>query len=171
MDPGTPRDIGLLNELLCRAIGLGARVKRPKLFTTLARHRKLFRRWLVFASGLMPFGTLSRRDTEIVILRVGHRMGCAYEIRHHERLARAAGLRNDELVALGDDARGVPWSARDRSLIEFVDDLHAHRRVQPATWEALTAHFREDECIELCLLVGHYQMLAQTIETLGIEID
>jgi alkylhydroperoxidase family enzyme len=31
------------------------------------------------------------------------------------------------------------------------------------------AHLSETELIELCMLVGHYEMLAMTINSLGIE--
>jgi alkylhydroperoxidase family enzyme len=33
----------------------------------------------------------------------------------------------------------------------------------------MRAHLSETELIELCLLVGHYEMLAMTINSLGIE--
>ena len=40
-----------------------------------------------------------------------------------------------------------------------------------ATWAALRAHLDEREAIELCMLVGHYEMLATTIATLRIQTD
>src|SRR5438270_92593 len=74
--PGTRREIGALNALIVRAIGLATGGRPPNVFTTLARHRRLFRAWLRFAGRLMPRGTLPRADTELVILRVAHHCGC-----------------------------------------------------------------------------------------------
>ncbi|MDI3405229.1 carboxymuconolactone decarboxylase family protein [Streptomyces cavernicola] len=37
-----------------------------------------------FAARLMPRGTLPRRDTELIILRVSRLCDCAYEFTHHE---------------------------------------------------------------------------------------
>ena len=68
--PGTAADVGRVNWLIARAIGLVTRGEAPHVFTTLGRHRRLFRRWLRFAGTLMPGGKLPRADTELVILRV-----------------------------------------------------------------------------------------------------
>src|SRR5256885_6070053 len=128
IEPGTRREIGALNTLICRAIGLGARTGGPpNIFTTLARHRRLFRRWLRFAGKLMPGGSLPRRDTELVILRVSVVCGCDYEWGHHVRLGRRAGLSGEEIerVGAGPDADG--WSDHDRALLRAVDELHRDR--------------------------------------------
>src|SRR5439155_23891026 len=110
--PGTGAEIGRVNFLLARALGAATGGGPPNLFTTLARHRRLFRRWLRFAGALMPGGLLPRADSELVILRVAHNARCEYEWRHHERLARTAGLSVEEVqrARQGHDAAG--WSPR-----------------------------------------------------------
>ena len=77
---------------------------------TLARHRGLFRRWLWFAGGLMPGGRLSRRDTELVILRVAHNAGSEYEWGHHERIGRRVGLSAEEIARVREGAAAPGWS-------------------------------------------------------------
>jgi AhpD family alkylhydroperoxidase len=170
--PGTPAEIGPVNTLITRAIWRASRTDRPpNLFTTLARRRGLFRGWLMFAGRLMPGGTLPRKDTELVILRVAHNCGCEYEWRHHERLARTTGLTaNDIERARGD--RGAPeWSERQRALLWAADELHEGRELSDEVWAELSRHLTEPERIELCLLIGHYEMLAMTINSLRIEPD
>lgn len=170
--PGTPAEIGRVNALITRAIARASRTERPpNLFTTLARRRGLFRGWLMFAGRLMPGGTLPREDTELVILRVAHNCACEYEWRHHERLAQAAGLtRADVERARGDRADGA-WSERQRALLWAADDLHEHREISDAAWAEASRHFTDAELIELSLLIGHYEMLAMTINSLRIEPD
>ena len=98
LSPATRAEMGWLNTAIVEVIRRGARTQRaPNLFTTLARHRRLFRGWLRFAGALMPGGSLARRDTELVILRVAHNSGCEYEWRHHQRLGRRAGLSDAEI--------------------------------------------------------------------------
>jgi len=170
--PGSRAEIGAVNALLATIAGrVAGTAEPPHLFTTLARHRRLFRRWLRFAGGLMPRGTLPRRDTELVILRVAANCGSEYERSHHARLARRAGLTADEIarVAEGPDAPG--WSDRDATLLRAVDELHAGRRISDPVWAQLAAERSAVDLIELCLLVGHYEMLAMTIESLGIQPD
>lgn len=169
--PGKLRDIGLVNAIVVHAIGLATRSGPPNVFSTLARHRGLFRRWLVFASGLMPGGTLPRADTELAILRVAHLSGCDYEWDHHERIGRAVGLDARAIAGARTGADAAVHSPRQIAILRAIDQLHRMRRVDDPTWAGLRAHLDELAAMELCLLVGHYDMLAMTINTLGIERD
>jgi AhpD family alkylhydroperoxidase len=169
--PGDRRDVGLFTWGLSRVSGLVTRTSPPNLFLTLGRHRKLFRGWLRFAGRLMPGGTLPRRETELVILRVASLRGCDYEFEHHVRLGRRVGVRADDVarVVAGPSADG--WSERERTLLRAVDMLHVHRDLDDDTWAALRAHVDGREAIELVLLATHYEMLATTIATLRIQPD
>lgn len=169
--PGGRAEIGWVNAAIARLLGLAVGGRPPNLFTTLARQRRLFRRWLVFAGGLMPGGRLPRADSELAILRVAHNCGCGYEWSHHERIALGAGLTAEDVerVRLGGEADG--WSERRRLLLAAVDELHGGRRIGDATWDGLRALLDDAELIELCMLVGHYEMLAMTLNTLGVEPD
>jgi alkylhydroperoxidase family enzyme len=169
--PGTTREIGVLNGAIARAVGLATGGRPPNLFTTIARHRRLFRPWLRFAARLMPGGVLPRADSELVILRVAHNCGSEYEWRHHERLAATAGLDRAEIEA----ARAAPapeaLTPRRQLLLRVADELHADRDLSNATWDELRAQLSEVETIELCMLVGHYEMLAMTLNALRVEPD
>src|SRR5207237_339654 len=107
------------------------------VFTTLARHRRLFRRWLRFAGGLMPGGVLPRADSELVILRVAHNTGCEYEWRHHERLGRAAGLSAEEVARAREGAGAAGWRGRQSLLLRAADELHAERTISEELWGEL----------------------------------
>ncbi len=167
--PGTRRQLGFVNSLLVGAIGRATGGRPPHVFTTLGRHRGLFRRWLWFAGGLMPGGKLPRQDTELVILRVAHNAGSEYEWGHHERLGARAGLSAEEIerVRSGPGAEG--WSPRQRLLLRAADEMHAEGRIGDELWAGLAAELDEVRLIELCMLVGHYEMLAMTLESLQVQ--
>jgi alkylhydroperoxidase family enzyme len=169
--PGTASDTGRVNFLIARALGLGLGTAAPNIFTTLGRHRRLFRRWLWFAGALMPGGRLPRADTELVILRAAHNCASDYEWRAHENLARNAGLTADQVqqVRTGPDAAG--FSIRQRLLVQATDELHADRVLSDETWSELRGQLSDAELIELCMLVGHYEMLAMTLNSLGVQPD
>ena len=169
--PGTRQEIGLPNHAIARALGAATGGPPPNLFTTLARHRRIFRKWLRFAGALMPGGALPRADSELLILRVAHNTGCEYEWRHHEQIAQLSGLTGDQVqrVRLGAEAEG--WSKRQAALLRAADELHTGRRISDETWAELRPLLIDEELIELCLLVGHYEMLAMTINSLEIEPD
>src|ERR1700758_1384701 len=100
--PGTRAQIGAVNSAITRVLALGTGGVPAHVFTTLARHRSLFRRWLIFASGLMPGGRLPRADGELLILRTARNCGCEYEWRHHERIGKVAGLSAEQVASLAD---------------------------------------------------------------------
>ena len=170
IEPGTPSEIGRLNAGITRVLGAATGGPPPNLFTTLARHRGIFRKWLRFAGALMPGGLLPRDESELVILRVAHNTGCEYEWRHHERLGAQAGLSSEEIerVRTGADAG---WSPRRSALLRATDELHSERRISEGTWNELRPLLGDEELIELCLLVGHYEMLAMTLNSLAVMPD
>ncbi len=171
--PATRSELGLPNYLIARISARAAKTTAPlNLFTTMGRNRGMFRRWLRFAGTLMPRGGLPRIDTELVILRVSHRTGAEYEAVHHRRMGRAAGLSADQVEAVtAEDVASGPWSTRQRLLLQAVDELHDDDRISDETFAGLRQELSDQDLVELCMLAGHYSMLAGLINSLGIESD
>jgi AhpD family alkylhydroperoxidase len=169
--PGGRREVGLLIWGFSRLAGRVSRTEPHHLFLTLGRHRKLFRRWLWFAGALMPGGILPRRESELAILRVAHLRSSRYELEHHERLGRRAGLSADELARVAEGSAASGWQPRDKALLAAVEMLDRDGDLDDATWSELRRHLDEREAIELCMLAGHYEMLATTIAALRIQPD
>jgi alkylhydroperoxidase family enzyme len=171
VQPGSVGQVGLAVKIFAWAAGRVAGTEPPNLFLTLGRHRRLFWGWLHFAGMLMPGGRLARRDSEMVILRVAYLRSSAYELAHHRGLARRAGLtQNDiERVFVGPEAEG--WSERERAILAAVDSLHHTQDLDDTVWSELRRHLDDRQAIEFCQLVGHYEWLATTIDTLRIQED
>ncbi len=169
--PGTREEIGRVNDLITRVIGLASGGGPPNVFTTIARHRGLFRPWLRFAGALMPGGKLPRTDSEMVILRVAHNSRCEYEWQHHERLGQAAGLSAADVARVKEGSEAPGWSERQRLILRAVDELRDDRELSDGLWAQLRPVLSDQELIELIMLVGHYEMLAMTLNTLRVKPD
>jgi AhpD family alkylhydroperoxidase len=171
--PATRDELGPVNALLLRVIQRGTRTANPpNLFATLGRHRGLFRRWLFFAGALMPRGKLPRADTELVILRVSHLTGCPYEADYHVPMGRKAGLSAAQVDAVArDEIDPADWSPRQAAIVAAVDELHRDSRIGDETFAALRGELSDRDLVELCMLAGHYEMVAGTINSLGIQRD
>lgn len=167
--PGGLRDLGLPIWTFSRLAGRVTRSTPPAIFTTLGRHHRLFWAWLHFAGRLMPGGRLPRADTELVILRVAAVRHNGYEFAHHAVIGRRAGLTAGDLerVRVGSGAQG--WTARQGLLLRVAESLLQERDVDDALWAELRHLLDERACIELLLLVGHYDMLATTLHTLRLQ--
>jgi alkylhydroperoxidase family enzyme len=140
------------------------------IFTTLVRHPGLFRRWLPFGGKLLA-GKLPARDRELLILRTGWNCRSDYEWAQHVRIARASGLADAEIVRVqaGPDAPG--WSGDDATLLRAADELHADAVLSDATWAALAARYDERQLIEVPMVVGHYHLVAYTLNSLGVQVE
>jgi AhpD family alkylhydroperoxidase len=171
VQPGGLRELGPVIWVFSRIAGRVTGTRPPAIFTTLGRGRGLFWGWLHFAGRLMPGGRLPRRETEMVILRVAVVRGSDYELAHHLRLGRRAGVTaaDVERIRTGPDAEG--WSGHEQLLIRVTDELLATRDLADSTWAELRAAYDERTAIELLLLVGHYDMLATTLTALRLEPD
>src|SRR3954469_11493034 len=171
--PGTRSQTGLVNASIARVIGVGAgTVGPPAIFATLGRHRRLFRPWLRFASRLMPGGKLPRRDSELVILRVATLCKSEYEWTQHERIALRFGLTTTDVARVREGADAGGWSERQTAILAAVDELHETRDLSDKAWQALRdAGLNETQLIELPMLVGHYEMLAMTLNALQVQPD
>lgn len=171
VEPGRASDLGLVNWVLCKIISRAAGVRDAHLFSVLGRQRRLFRAWLRFSAHLMPRGSFSRYETELVILRVAHLRGCQYELDHHVRLGRRVGIGPSVLERVFEGPHASGWSDRDRTLLAAVDALVDTKHIDDEKWEALRSHYGPPQLVELCMLVGQYEMLATTISTLQIQRD
>lgn len=169
--PGTWREVGPFVALFARIAGRVQGTEPPAVFLTLGRHRRLFWGWLHFAGRLMPGGRLSRRESELVIVRVAARRGSSYELAQHRRLARRAGLSRDEIAAVETTAEHAGFTDRERLLLRATDELLADQDLSDGLWEALGERFDDRERIEILMLVGHYAMLATALHALRVRPD
>ena len=65
--------------------------------------------------------------------------------------------------------RAAPSRSATALLLDATDELHRGRVLTASTWERLRTELDDREVIELCMLVGHYEMLAMTLNSLGVR--
>jgi alkylhydroperoxidase family enzyme len=171
--PGRFKELGPVNWAGWRVLSLGSRTRDAKLFSTLGRTGGLFRGWLHYSGVLMllPGTKLSRFEIELVVLRVAHLRGSRYEMQHHVRLGRRAGITPQILDRILTGPTDPDWSPRYRAMLAAADQMVATKNVDDATWATLAEHLDDRRLVEFCLLVTQYDGLATTIDTLRIQPD
>ncbi|MGK5558513.1 nitroreductase/quinone reductase family protein [Actinomadura kijaniata] len=167
--PGGPAELGRINRMLDRAAGWVMGTDGMRLVQVIGRDRALLRAYLRFANRLVVRGRLPRADVELVTLRTAWNCAARYEFLHHAYLSRLGGLSAATLerVAAGPSAPG--WNERQAALLTAADELHADRIVSDPTWDRLTAFLDDRQLVGLCLLVGHYEMLAMLFNSAGVD--
>jgi len=145
-------------------------VGRLNIFTTLAHHPKLLKRWMVFGGHVLSKSTLPARERELLILRTGWRCGCDYEFGQHTLIGRQVGLTDDDLVRLATD--GVSgWSPDDATIVRAADELVADHVLTDATWVSLSRLFTNQQVLDVIFTVGQYSMVCMALSSLGVQRD
>jgi alkylhydroperoxidase family enzyme len=168
------RDLGLVNWLVCKVVARRQHVPRAHLFTTLGQHRRLMWSWLPFGGVLMRGGKLPTPDTELVILRVGHLRDSRYELQHHRRMARAAGLDDATQDRIFEGPGGPHFDQltdRQRVMLTAIDELVGTRTLSDATWAELSTQLDRPRLIEFVMLTCQYDALAATLSALRVPLD
>jgi 4-carboxymuconolactone decarboxylase len=138
------------------------------IWATLAHHEDALRRFLVFGNHVLGKNTLPLRSRELMILRIAARSGAAYEWDQHVRIARRAGLTDDEILR-GATGRWDDLDEVDQVLLETTDSLLDHRGVDDDLWLRLRAHLTVQQIIDVLYTVGQYLTIATVINTLGVR--
>ena len=140
------------------------------IFGTLAHHPQLLRRWLVFATHVLAKNTLTPRDRELLILRVGVALPVAVRVqpardhrpaqRHHRRRDRADQAAGRRTAAGATD---------DAALLSAADELHDDACISDATWATLAASSPTEQMLDVIFTVGNYHMVSFALNSCGVR--
>ena len=150
-------------------VQLGGRVLN--IFRTLAHHPKLMKRWLVFGNHILAKSSLSPRDREIAILRVGWLCQSGYEWGQHVVIGKAAGLNDEDIDRLTRDADAAGWTASEAALVQGTDELHNDSFIGDETWAKLSEHYSTEQLMDFVFTVGQYHTVSMALNTFGVQLD
>ena len=134
-------------------------------------HPKLMKRWLVFGNHVLAKNSLSPRDRELAILRVGWLCRAEYEFAQHRAIALDCDITEEEIdrVTKGPDAPG--WSDREIALLRATDELVDDAFIRDETWASLSGFYDKEQLIDLVFTVGQYNLVSMALNTLGVQIE
>jgi 4-carboxymuconolactone decarboxylase len=141
------------------------------VFATLAQHPKLMKRWLVFANHVLIKSTISGRDRELAILRVGWLCRSPYEWGQHVVIARREGITDEEIARIADGPDAPGWSEHDAAILRAADELHERSTITDATWATLGTRYGTEQCMDLLFAIGNYHVVSFALNTFGVERD
>lgn len=141
------------------------------IFSTLAWHPRLLKRWLVFGTHILRKSSLPPREREIVILRMGWLCRAEYEWGHHVAIGKQVGLSNQDIqrIVAGPDAHG--WDPFEAVLLRAVDELQADCRIGDSTWKALSARYNTQQILDLLFTAGQYRLVSMVLNSVGVQLE
>jgi 4-carboxymuconolactone decarboxylase len=141
------------------------------IFRTLAHHPKLLTRWLVFGNHVLAKNSLSPRDRELAILRVGWLCKAEYEWAQHAEIALNSDITKEEIKRVTEGPEAAGWGDRETVLLRAADELVGDAFITDETWNALRGFYNEKQLIDLVFTVGQYNLVSMALNTLGVQLD
>ena len=141
------------------------------IFKTMANHPDLAKRWMVFANHILGKSTLSVRDRELLILRIGFLCKAGYEWGQHVAIARAADMTDAEIRSCKTGSATPDISDRDRWLFLATEELHADAHVSDGTWAGLAEHYNMQQMMDIVFTVGQYNLVSMALNSFGVQLD
>ncbi|WP_102225598.1 carboxymuconolactone decarboxylase family protein [Acidimangrovimonas sediminis] len=139
---------------------------RLDVYRVMAHHPALLRAWAPLRQHVVLDSALGAERSEVVILRVAHRMGAAYEWAHHVSRARKLGFADTRILAL----KGLP-EGEDGLIARAVDALIDDRRLSPSQEAELAAAIGRKAVFDLVATVGFYSVLGYLLMTYDTPVD
>jgi alkylhydroperoxidase family enzyme len=141
------------------------------LYPTMANNPKLMDRWLTFAGYILRESTLPPREREILILRIGWLCQSEYEFGQHTLVGKSAGLTDEEIKRITEGPKASGWDVFDATLLQAVDELHAHAFITDATWNALAKQYNQQQLMDVVATVGQYNLVSMFLNSFGVQLD
>jgi AhpD family alkylhydroperoxidase len=146
----------------------------------LAQRPEIFTAYLPYLRSIIGPGELEQRIKELVEVRTVVLNRCLYSTSHRVRSARAAGVPEEDIVAV---ARGEldGFDSRERVALELAEALTVSpasvpyadvpQLASPEMLVRLRSEFTDPQIVELVAVIGLWNALARFHRVMGFELD
>lgn len=107
--------------------------------------------------------SLGQRLTELAILVTARHWSSQYEWYAHHRLALQAGLNAQVAEDIAHGRRPANMQADETAVYNFSHELHQHKRVSDATYQAVRERFGEQGVMDLIAVNGYYTLVSMVL--------
>jgi alkylhydroperoxidase family enzyme len=141
------------------------------IFSTLARHPQLLKKWLVFGGHILGKSTLPARDREIAILRMGWLCRANYEWGHHVAIGKQVGLDADDIKRIKEGPDAAELNPFEATLLRAVDELHSNTVIGDSTWKALAERYNIQQILDFLFTAGQYKLVSMVLNSAGVQLE
>jgi 4-carboxymuconolactone decarboxylase len=147
-----------------------AKVPPLNVFRMVAGTRRGLRPFLQLGGAVLS-SALDARRREVAVLRVAHATGASYERAQHERLARAAGVTDQEIDAVATEEPVSSLDQEGNLICRVADEVTRNVRLSDDALEQIVDRCGPREAAELILLVSYYNMVSRFLESTRVELE
>lgn len=160
-----------LSRLVIRGAKRRTKGRSYQFMRVLAINKRLHLPYIFWNSRLMPYGKLTRQQTEAVILRVAWLCKSEYEWTQHKAIGLHNGMTKEQVEAAGADPTSDVFDDETKALLAAVPELIETHVLSDESYEALREFLSPALILEFIMLVGTYSALAGALNTFGVPIE
>ncbi len=144
---------------------------RGNVWHMLCWSQEVAEKFIDYSEAIRFHNTIPPAIREVMILRVGHLAEAHYEVHHHRRIAREAGVSENSITAatIGPSAPGI--SDEESLAMQVVDELMQSKRLSPALFDRVAQKHGPRTVTEMILLVGFYTMASMFLNSFEVDIE
>ena len=141
------------------------------IFRVLMNHPLLAREWGRFGAYILSDRqTLSPRERELAILRIGWLNQSPYEFEQHQRISLGLGISQDEIDRVTQGPK-AGWNKHEAAVLQAADDLFENSIVSDETWQTLSATYNTQQMMDLVFTIGQYNLVSWALNSCGVPLD
>jgi 4-carboxymuconolactone decarboxylase len=156
---------------LIESLKSGRRGSLLGIYKALLHNPDLTRSWFTHLNTVRWGVSLPARLRELVIIRVGWRLGSAYILRQHvPKLALQDGVSEEECAQL-QNATPAGFAPDELAALEAADELTVSASLSPTLAAKIRTYFDERQFVELSVLIGTYNMHARFVAAIDLPLE
>ncbi|GGM56075.1 hypothetical protein GCM10011608_46140 [Micromonospora sonchi] len=148
--------------------------RKINIFRMIANSENCAPEVLALGQTLSRGSSLDPVQREVVILRVAHLTGAAYQWHEHTAVAQRVGFtpeKIDAVAAYRMSDQATMFTPFERTLLDFTDAVVATTTVPDELFDAVRAQYDDSRLVELVLLIGFYMMVGRVMNTFQVELQ
>lgn len=142
----------------------------PNLYRALGNHPKLVAAWTEFSKTLRYDTRTPRPLRELVILRGAQLMRSEYEWAQHLKMARKAGVSEEQIAALFSFRTSKAFTDKEKAALSLAEAVTLGSVSDEVQAEALR-HFDMHDYVELCIVAAFYAMVGRMLDAMGVQLE
>lgn len=125
---------------------------------------------LTLGGAVLQHNSLPDTLRELAIVRVGRIYGAAYEVHHHENIARQVGL-GDAALGAAETGSAGELPGPEAAVLTATDRLLARHTLDEAERAELLAFLTVNQLADLVITVGYYQLICNFLNTFEVTVE
>ncbi|QLL10317.1 carboxymuconolactone decarboxylase family protein [Mycobacterium vicinigordonae] len=124
--------------------------------------------FLTLANDVLQQNSLPPTWRELVILRVGFRYHCGYELHHHLNIGRAIGVTEADIAA-AESGSTESLGEEEANILRLADLILTNHTLSAAERTAALKTLSINQLADLTLTVGFYQLVCNFLNIFGVQ--